>query len=279
MSGGEVGLGDRVKAVGLEVFQHLHFAERPADGELLDRGIVTEAEVDDRERARGRLDVEFGADAVAVGHMAGELEFNAVAGGGVVAEDRRRAVLVRNDDVEVSVVNEIDEGAAEGNAQVVEPPGCGYFGELQVAEVVIGEGVLTALGGILPDRGPGGKGGGDVLFVDGVRIDEIADHPGREEHVLAAVVVEVGDARAPSPSGGVHAGQVRRFLVVVGACAEIDGAPDVLGNQFGYAFHLPEAAADLLHAGHIALAGVVAHVSDDEIDHAVVVQIAGIGAH
>jgi len=139
--------------------------------------------------------------------------------------------------------------------------------------------MFAARRGALPDGGPGGEGGGEVLFIDDVRIHEIADHSGGEKHVLAAVVVEIGNARGPSPAAGRQAGQVGGLLKVVGAGVEKDGVPRVLRHDFGGAFHLPEPATDLFHAGHVALARAIAHVGNDDVDPTVVVQVAGIGAH
>ena len=294
LTGREFRFGYGINAVGREVLEHLHFAERPADSELLDGGVVAEAEVDEGKFAgdhtalgvelahlhpRGGFRPELGANAVAVRRMAGELKLDAVAGGGVVPENGRRAVLIGEDEVEDAAVVEIHDGTAEGNAEVVETPGGGHILELQVAQVAVGEGALAARLGVLPDRRPRGERGRDILFVHEVRVDEVADHARGEKHVLAAVVVEVGDPRGPGPAGGIHAGEVRGFLVVVGAGVEIHGAPHVLGNEFGHALHLPKAAAGLLHAIHEALAGVVPHVGDEKVDQAVVVEVAGIGAH
>src|SRR5690606_18151547 len=135
------------------------------------------------------------------GRAAGEFDDGAMAGGGIVADDGGRRVVVAEDDVEVAVAIEIGESGAEADALLVESPIFGYVGEVQVAEVAEGEEGFVARARIFPDVGASGEGGGDVLFVDEIGVDEVADHAGRGEGVEKAVVVEVGQAGCPGPTG------------------------------------------------------------------------------
>ena len=291
---GERGFVDREQLVGGEILQHLHLAARPMHRKFLDDGVVTEAEMHERGlaghdaalgvelphlHAGGGLDPELGTDAVKVGRTAGEFDDGAVTRDRVVADDGRRLVVVGKNNVEVAVAIEVGQGAAKADAQVVEAPFLRDIGKFQVAEIVIGQCALAPRLGVFPDIGAGGERGGDVLLVHEVGVDEVADHAGGHEDVEAAVVVEIAEAGGPGPAGGVHAGEVGGLGEAVGAGVEVDGVPHVLGHELGDAFHLPEAAADLLHARHELRVVAVAHVGDEKIDEAVVVEVTGVGAH
>ena len=59
---------------------------------------------------------------------------------------------------------------------MVEAPLFGDIGEFQIAEVAVGERGFVARRGVFPDIGAGGERRRDVLLVDEIRVDEVADH-------------------------------------------------------------------------------------------------------
>ena len=85
------------------------------------------------------FDTDYRADAEAVGLGAAEPDLEAVLAGSVVAEGVEAAFVVEMDEIEVAVVVEVGGGGAEGDAYVLEAPGCGDGLEAFAAKVAVGE--------------------------------------------------------------------------------------------------------------------------------------------
>ena len=128
--------------------------------------------------------------------------------------DERRRVDVVHDEVEPAVVVEIGVRGAVREARLIHPPLRALVGKGEVAvvaeevvgRVVRGE-ILAAVerprGCIASPACCDRHGGHVVEIVHGLRI-AVAD-----EDVLVAVVVEVGEQRAPAPVRRRHAGEAR----------------------------------------------------------------------
>ena len=153
------------------------------------------------------------------------------------------------------------------------------FCESQVPQVVVGEGGFVPRRRVLPDAGAGVQVWRNVLFVDKIGVDEIADHSAGEEHIEPAFVPQIPETSRPRPARRIHSGEVGHLRQMVRAGIEVNGVPHVLRNEIGDALVFPQAPADLLDAGHEFRVIAVPHVGDEEIDEPVVVQVAGVGAH
>ncbi len=114
----------------------------------------------------------------------------------------------------------------------------------------------------------------DVVQVVRPSVDAV-----RDEQVLVAVVVQVGEERSPAPVGRVHAGQIADLAEPALAAIDLQGVPDELGMQPGRELELVDphvlgigrALEDLLSGRE--------HVEDHHVRPAVVGEVGGIDAH
>ena len=284
-------LGDCVAAVGGEVVERLHLPAWPTDAEGVDGLRLAKAEVHvvvvAREEPGHRvglanlfprlaLDLDDGAQSVAVAPGAGQADDDAVALVAKVAVNACRFVDVGHDEVEVAVAVEIAVGGGVAHAFVVEAPQLGGLLKLQVALVAVGEVDLFHRGLLFPQFPLG--------FADehlrGDRDVGVGDHARGavgDEDIDTAVVVEVGQLDGPRPvrpgqaaeEGRLH--EARRAGVEEEVVAHDLARPSVLEK--------PAPVAHVAHGDLGLVMGRRGHVGNEQIQQPVVVQVGAVRPH
>ena len=193
-----------------------------------------------------------------------------------VAVNARRLVDVGHDEVEVAVAVEVAVRGAVAHALVGEAPRLGGLLKLQIALVAVGEVDLFHRGLGLPQF-PLGLADEHLRGDRDVGVGDHARGAVGDEHIDAAVVVEVGQLDGPSP---VRSGQAteesrlhetRRAGVDEKIIAHDLARPGVL-----------EKPAPVAHVAHRDLGFVMRrrrHVGDEQVEQTVVVQVGAVRPH
>ena len=226
-----VRLADGHHPIDTDVGQHLGPAVRPRHHETVDARRRAEAKVltivhGRHEAAIGRVieilpsavgrQHERRTESAAVWRFTLEHDRKEVCGGILldVFVNRRGRIDVVHDEIELPVVVQIDVGRAVRVARLCHAPRLAHVVKRQIAVVAkheIGYAVTAERPQLLSCR---------CLVVGSARredrrlIIEVVRRLGvsvRDEEILAAVVVEIGEQRAPTPLRGRRAGQIRDF--------------------------------------------------------------------
>ena len=237
--------------------------------------------------ARGDHHLRAYAPGVGAGTMQryGQIMTRAIQLACVIAINRGGRVDVVDDEIEGTVVVEVDVRRPVREAGYSDPPRSRDIGKCQVAIVVK---QVVGVGGVrhFRDQARGGRLGAHRNAVQGRDVIEVirpAINARRDEQVLAAIVVEIGKQRRPAPVGRRDAGEQPKL-----AESELAARDAAIQLQRVAGVLIVIACRELQVEELVALGGrsrleealaVGQHVEHGEVGAPVVVEVGGVHAH
>ncbi len=204
-----------------------------------------------------------------------------------VAVDRGRGVDLVHDEIQGAAVIQVDIDGAVRESLLPQTPRVRHVRERQIAVVMegdVGDGdvrhlpdqCLTHRSHVLCERRlhRGRAHVREIVEVIGATI-----HPGGDEQVLVAVVVQIGEQRRPAPVGCIHARQVADLAEAVAATIELERVAGVLRMIAGLQLQVVDVPAFRVLGCLEDFFLVGKHVGDDHVGPAIVVEIGRIDAH